>query len=569
MTWFVGLSILGSLFYGTSDFFGGLAARRLNLLRATAVTYLFATVAAAFGLLMVGGTWSTDDAALGAVSGVLAIVGFVTFYGALAIGPMSLLSPAIALIGAIVPVGVAAATGRALDASAWFAIALAIIATVLISVPAQRARERVTLRGAVLALISGLGLGGSVVVLDLTSSNSGLVPGFVEMAVGLGILLALLGVLHVTRARFGLLAVFEPPPASARQGLSSRRAWVMSASAGILLGIANSMFIIALHSGQLAIVSVLISLYPLATVVLAALVLRERVSWLQYSGIALAVVACVILALGTAPAAASNSGAGSGESEPLLWAEEFDGAAGTRPSATVWTTEVGNRDQEGWWNNELQYYTDDATTSSLDGDGHLVLSALRAPEGEALPCWPSGDCAFTSARLTTEGTVALDYGRIDVRAKIPTGTGLLPAIWMLGNNGVVWPGQGEIDIVEVVGGEPRTVYGTVHGPTYFNADGIHGTAELDAHASDAFHVYSIDKRPGVITWLVDDEPYFTLTPDDLPAPEDWVFDQDMHLLLNVAVGGDWPGAPDADTGFPASMAVDYVRMYGTGTAPRG
>ena len=566
MTWFVGLSILGSLFYGTSDFFGGLAARRLNLLRATAVTYLFATIAAAVGLIVVGGEWSTDDAALGAVAGLLAIVGFVTFYAALAIGPMSLLSPAIALVGAIVPVGVAAATGRALEGSAWIAITLAILATVLISVPAQRARERVTLRGGILALVSGLGLGGSVVVLDLTATDSGLVAGFVEMGVGLVILLVLLGLLHVTRARFGLLAVFEPPPASARQGLSSRRAWVMSGAAGILLGIANSLFIVALHSGQLAIVSVLISLYPLATVVLAAIVLRERVSWLQYSGIALAVIACVILALGAAPTPAE--GREPGGSDDLLWSDEFDGPAGERPSDAVWTTESGNREQEGWWNNELQFYTDDASTSSLDGDGHLVLSALRAPAGADLPCWPSGDCAFTSARLTTEGTVALEYGRIDVRAKIPTGTGLLPAIWMLGNNGVVWPGQGEIDIVEVVGGEPRTVYGTVHGPTYFNADGINGTVELDADASDDFHVYSIDKRPGVITWLVDDEPYFTLTPEDLPAPEDWVFDQDMHLLLNVAVGGDWPGAPGADTAFPASMSVDYVRLYGTGTAPR-
>ncbi|MGV8884193.1 MAG: EamA family transporter [Microbacteriaceae bacterium] len=298
MTWFVGLSILASLFYGTSDFFGGLAARRLNLLRATTVTYLMATIAAAVGLVIVGGVWTADDAALGALSGVLAIVGFVAFYAALAIGPMSLLSPAIALIGAIVPVGVAAATGRALEGQAWIAVALAIVATVLISVPAQRARERVSARGAILALVSGATLGGSVVVLDLTASESGLVPGFVEMLVGLVILILVQTALRLTHARFGLLAIFEPPPASARQGLSSRRAWSMSAGAGILLGIANSLFIVALHSGNLAIVSVLISLYPLATVVLAAIVLRERVSLVQASGIVLAVVACVLLSLG-------------------------------------------------------------------------------------------------------------------------------------------------------------------------------------------------------------------------------------------------------------------------------
>jgi beta-glucanase (GH16 family) len=254
---------------------------------------------------------------------------------------------------------------------------------------------------------------------------------------------------------------------------------------------------------------------------------------------------------------------------PELWSDEFDGAAGERPDPRAWVTEIGNLDDEGWGNNELQYYTDSPANSSLNGEGNLVIAAAPAPAGEPLPCFTVASCPFTSARLTTEGTVALETGRIEVRARVPNGRGLLPAIWMLGNNGEIWPAQGEIDIVEVVGGEPTTVYGSVHGPTYFNENGIGASTELDAPSGEDFHVYAVDKRPDSITWSVDGTEYLTVTPEDLPAADDWVFDQEMHLLLNVAVGGDWPGAPDASTPFPAEMVVDYVRMSGTGSAPPG
>lgn len=250
--------------------------------------------------------------------------------------------------------------------------------------------------------------------------------------------------------------------------------------------------------------------------------------------------------------------------EKPFWQAEFGGAAGTRPSERFWNTETGNRDAEGWGNNELQYYTDEAANSALDGAGHLLISARRAPAGSELPCFTQKSCPWTSARLTTEGKVALNHGRAEIRAKLPTGTGLLPAMWMLGNNGVEWPGQGEIDICEVVSGEPRTVYGTAHGPTYFNEHGIGGSATLPGDASSAFHVYAVDKQPRRITWYVDGKPYFTLTPSKLPRARDWVFEQDMHLLLNVAVGGDWPGSPNGSTPSPATMTIDYVRLYGEG-----
>ena len=135
---------------------------------------------------------------------------------------------------------------------------------------------------------------------------------------------------------------------------------------------------------------------------------------------------------------------------------------------------------------------------------------------------------------------------------------------MLGDNGETWPAQGEIDIAEVVGGEPSTVYGTVHGPGYFNEKGVGATADLDDKASDGFHLYSVVKEPNKITWLVDDEPYFTVTPQELPDAQAWVFEQEIHLLLNVAVGGDWPGNPDGSTVLPAMMVIDFVRMYGEG-----
>lgn len=289
-------------------------------------------------------------------------------------------------------------------------------------------------------------------------------------------------------------------------------------------------------------------------------------------GLTAVLVAALAIALGTAgtgavssvaPAPQPRSAATSTPVEPF-WSAEFSGWAGERPDADVFTTEVGNRRQQGWWNNELQYYTARAANSSLSGSGRLLVRARWAGHRGSLPCWPRGRCDYTSARLTTEGKVSITRGRVDVRAKLPTGRGLLPAIWLLGDNGRTWPRQGEVDIVEVVGGEPRTAYGTAHGPTYFNEGGIGGTTRLPGRADEEFHVYSVVKEPQRITWLVDDEPYFSLAPQDLPAERDWVFEQSMHLLLNVAVGGDWPGDPGRATRFPATMKVDYVRMYGEG-----
>ncbi|TPW73606.1 family 16 glycosylhydrolase [Schumannella sp. 10F1B-5-1] len=256
--------------------------------------------------------------------------------------------------------------------------------------------------------------------------------------------------------------------------------------------------------------------------------------------------------------------------EPLLWSDEFDGPAGVRPAAEWWTTDLGNREWSGWGNDELQSYTADTANSALDGAGNLVIQALPSDPSADLPCFTRDRCPYTSARITTAGTVGLREGRVEVRALLPTGRGLLPAIWMLGDGvdgapAEAWPARGEIDIAEVVGGEPSTVYGTVHGPGYSGVDGLSGTTGIGAPASDGFHVFAVDKRADRIAWSIDGREYFDVTRDDIPAGSTWAFERDMHVLLNVAVGGRWPGDPDASTVFPARMLVDYVRVYGTGT----
>ena len=230
------------------------------------------------------------------------MVGFITFYAALAIGPMSLLSPAIALVYAVVPVVAAVLLGEGLRPLGWFAVGLAVVATLLISVQRADAPARVTPAGIVLGLVSGVCLGASLVALDAAPSDSGLSPAFIEMAGGVLVLLLVMGLLRMLRLRPVWLAAAPEAAAvtaddHARRARTRRRAWYAAIGAGVLLGTANALLMTALHLGNLAAVSVLSSLYPLATVLLAAIVLRERVSRLQVGGIVLAIVAAVLLSL--------------------------------------------------------------------------------------------------------------------------------------------------------------------------------------------------------------------------------------------------------------------------------
>jgi beta-glucanase (GH16 family) len=233
----------------------------------------------------------------------------------------------------------------------------------------------------------------------------------------------------------------------------------------------------------------------------------------------------------------------------LTWHDDFSGPANSKPDPAKWTYDLG---ASGWGNAELENYTNFAGNASLDGEGHLVIQAIAANGG------------YTSARLKTQGLAAFTYGRIEARIKVPFGQGIWPAFWMLGNDiGTAgWPRCGEIDVMENIGKEPATVHGTVHGPGYSGGSGIGAPYTLrDGRFADDFHVFSVDWQPGSIELAVDGTAYKRITPADLPRGAAWVYDHPFFLLLNLAVGGNWPGYPDASTRFPQRMIVDYVRVY--------
>jgi len=249
-----------------------------------------------------------------------------------------------------------------------------------------------------------------------------------------------------------------------------------------------------------------------------------------------------------------------------VWADEFDGGAGTAPSAQRWRHDIGGN---GWGNNERQYYTDSTGNAALDGQGNLVITARR--ENPADYQCHYGRCEYTSARLLTLGTFAQQYGRFEARIKIPRGQGLWPAFWMLGadiHSGSPWPASGEIDIMENVGKEPSTVWGSLHGPDRFAGNSRTAPFILPGGQAfaDDFHVFAVDWSADRIVWSVDGQTYQTITRAQV-GEGNWVFDKPFFLLLNVAVGGVWPGAPDASTSFPQQMLVDYVRVYGQPGVP--
>lgn len=235
----------------------------------------------------------------------------------------------------------------------------------------------------------------------------------------------------------------------------------------------------------------------------------------------------------------------------LVWADEFTQADGTPPDSAKWGYDIGGG---GWGNQELQYYTARTNNARIEG-GQLVIEAHQENYGGR---------TNTSARLLTKGKASWTYGRFEARLKLPRGQGIWPAFWMLGANidAAKWPGCGEIDIMENIGREPTVVHGTIHGPGYAGGNAIGGATNLSGAAvADAFHVFAVEWEVNRIRWFMDGQQYFTVTPANLPPGTTWVFTQPQFLLLNVAVGGLWPGYPDATTTFPQRMTVDYVRVY--------
>ncbi|MGI5290529.1 discoidin domain-containing protein [Nonomuraea polychroma] len=249
----------------------------------------------------------------------------------------------------------------------------------------------------------------------------------------------------------------------------------------------------------------------------------------------------------------------------LVWSDEFNGAAGSKPDPAKWRADPGTGP-----NNELEYYTNH-DNASMDGQGHLVMEARRqATPGSACPPDPltgSTTCQYTSARMNTGTKFHFTYGRVEARIKVPKGNGLWPAFWMMGADfltGRPWPYNGEIDILEVLGKDVKTSYSTIHAPAYNGGGGIGSPYKLPdgADFSDDFHVWAANWDSKGIVYTLDGRTVFTISKEQVEQTRGpWIFDHPFYIILNLAVGGDWPGPPDASTPFPSRMIVDYVRVY--------
>ncbi|MGW6640718.1 family 16 glycosylhydrolase, partial [Streptomyces cyaneofuscatus] len=291
-----------------------------------------------------------------------------------------------------------------------------------------------------------------------------------------------------------------------------------------------------------------------------------RTPWRHRSLTWLAAAACLTLAAlsPTAVQAAPAPDSGTVAPAAVTFDENFDGPAGSGVNTSRWQLETGDNVN----NHERQFYTSGTNNAALDGQGNLVITAKRENPAN-YNCW-YGRCEYTSARLNTAGKFTAQYGRVEARMKLPRGQGIWPAFWMLGNDfgNVGWPASGEIDIMENVGIEPGTVHGTLHGPGYSGSGGIGAGYTLPGGAAfaDAFHTFAIDWSPNSIRWSVNGNVYQTRTPADLGGRQ-WVFNKPFFLILNLAVGGYWPGDPDSSTRFPQQLIVDYVRVSTDTTTP--
>jgi len=277
---------------------------------------------------------------------------------------------------------------------------------------------------------------------------------------------------------------------------------------------------------------------------------RMRVCWLP-----------IFIMLGS-PTIAAQTGSG----WRLVWSDEFNGKAGSPPDSSKWNYDLGGGNPAGWGNNELETYTNSPQNAFLDGNGNLVIRAIRDSNGN-----------YTSARLqtgapgasthTTDGN--WQYGRILARIKLPYLQGTWPAFWMLGESiGTAgWPACGELDIMENFGANKNNAganSGTAHGPGYSGGKGITKTYTLPygERVTDDFHVYAIEWSQDLIQWSVDGVVYQRVRPASLPDGTKWVFNAPFFILLNLAIGGNAAGSPNAAAAFPPQdMVVDYVRVY--------
>jgi len=281
---------------------------------------------------------------------------------------------------------------------------------------------------------------------------------------------------------------------------------------------------------------------------------RRRQSTVGQRGLLLLIIACAISV--TRCSGSVTSGWQPPPGWTLTWSDEFNGPNGSSPDPTKWTFDTGGN---GWGNNELEYYTA-RPQNAQQQNGNLIITAVQEPY-----TGPDGIMRnYTSARLKTAGLFSQANGRFEARVKIPYGQGIWPAFWMLGNDIAAggWPACGEIDIMENIGSELSTVHGSMHWPGYSGGNALTASFSLSkGRFSDDYHVFAIEWESKVVRFYVDSTLYETRTPSDLPPGAPWVFDHPFFILLNVAVGGYWPGNPDQTTVFPQTMLVDYVRVY--------
>lgn len=240
----------------------------------------------------------------------------------------------------------------------------------------------------------------------------------------------------------------------------------------------------------------------------------------------------------------------------LIWSDEFDFDG--LPDNTKWSFDIGNGCPNicGWGNNELEYYSEAVLKNSRVENGHLIIEAHKEDKE---------DMNYTSARLVTKSKGDWQYGRIEVRAKLPTGLGTWPAIWMLPTDMSKlggWPKCGEIDIMEHVGYSPDSLFGTIHTESYNHMIGTQKGGSLkDKTLESDFHIYALDWNEERMMWYFDDKQYFEFK-NEKASYKEWPFDQKFHLILNLAVGGNWGGKHGVDESiWPQRMEVDYVRVY--------
>lgn len=240
----------------------------------------------------------------------------------------------------------------------------------------------------------------------------------------------------------------------------------------------------------------------------------------------------------------------------LVWSDEFDG---TRLDPSKWRYDT-SRNRQGWYNNERQYYAADRPENARVADGRLVITARKERVTGAADY---GGQAYSSAKIDTAGKAGWTYGYYEIRAKLPCGLGTWPAIWMMPNEQAPWPKAGEIDIMEAVGWQPEVVHATLHTELFVHTKGTQRGAQLPLPtACSAFHRYQLDWRPDSITIGVDDRAYMRVRNDQPGGRGAWPFDRPFHLILNLAIGGDWGGAKGIDdAALPQAMEVDYVRVW--------